>query len=475
MRTNTMKTIALASTALAGMAMFAGPGAQPKQDETDPVKLVAQIQSALKEFQAANDERLGQLENRGEDYVTADKVNKINTSISDLTDSLDTAMKDVGRLKSAGGSAGNDNERIKNATRFFSQAKNVPLREIEAAGPDLQAYAEYRNAFDQLIRHGGVVDGLSGDLRNALHVGSDPDGGYLVPAEVSTELEKRIYDTSPMRQHARVITIGKSAWEAPYKSSKGSSGGWVGERQARSTTGNSTMGVQRIQAHEQYAYPEATQEMLDDAMINVESFLVEDAEEEMSRTENVGFVSGNGVMKPKGFIDYKSTSVTTKDADRKWGQLQHVVSGAAGGFPTVSGLQASDPDALLTLMSALHPNYRDGANFYMNRSVEAMVRKLKDQDGRYLVGFGDLRESPFGFSLLGTPVVNFEDMPDLASDSFSIAYANMRRGYYIIDRTGFRVLRDPYSNKPYVGFYITKRTGGDVRNFDAIKLMKFSA
>jgi len=475
MKTNIMKKIALGSTMLAGVPVFNGPApAQVKLDTSDPKALAEQINSIMNEFQAANDDRLTQLEAGGEDPLTTEKVEKINAKISDLTDAMDVALKDVARMKTSAGGLANDNQRVQNAAKFFSLAQGIPLREVEAAGPDMQAYAEYRAAFDQLIRHGGISDGLSSDFRNALSVGSDPDGGVHVPAEISTELEKRIHDTSEVRQHARVITIGSGAWEAPYKTSKGTSGGWVGERTARPATGTGATGKQRIEVHEQYAYPEVTQEMLDDAMINVESMLVEDTEEEMVRTENTAFVSGNGVLKPRGFLDYKTAAVTTDDASRDWGLLQYTPSGAAGGFPTVSGIQASDPDALITLMSKLNPGYRQGAIFAMNRSVEATVRKLKDQDGRYLVGFGDLRESPFGFSLLGTQVVNFEDMPDIASDSYSIAYGNFRRGYYIIDRIGFRVLRDPYTNKPYVGFYITKRTGGDVRNFDAIKLMKFA-
>ncbi len=146
--------------------------------------------------------------------------------------------------------------------------------------------------------------------------------------------------------------------------------------------------------------------------------------------------------------------------------LQYVSSGAAGAF--------AGSDKLISLMAALNPAYRDGAVFTMNRATEAVVRQLKDGDGRYIVGFGDLRDSPFNFSLLGTEIVNLEDMADVAANSFSLAYGNFKRGYLIIDRTGFRVLRDPYTNKPYVGFYISKRVGGDVRNFDAIKLMKFS-
>jgi HK97 family phage major capsid protein len=311
------------------------------------------------------------------------------------------------------------------------------------------------------------TDNAPADIRNAMSVGSDPDGGYLVPDEMSMEMEKRLFETSPMRQIARVMSISANAWEAPYKSSDATSGGWVGEKAARTATATPTVGMQRIQTFEQYAYPEVTQTMLDDAAIPIEAFIVDETEDVMGRTENTAFVTGNGILRPRGFADYASAAVTTNDATRSWGVLQYVASGAAGAF--------SGTDKLITMMSKLNPNYRQGAVWTMNRSTEATVRQLKDGDGRYLVGFGDLRDSPFNFSLLGTEIVNLEDMADIASNSYSLAYGNFKRGYLIIDRTGFRVLRDPYTNKPYVGFYITKRVGGDVRNFDAIKLMKFAA
>ena len=475
----TARATALAATALtpfvAGPAAGAAPAMVSDVDTSDPKALVDAINKALGAFQAKNDERLKLLESGKDDIVTRTEVETINAQITEYQESLDKVLADVGRMQVGSGSAANENLRA-NAVQFFTKATKTPVVEVEAAGVDLDAYAAYRAAFSNFIRKECRIDALSPEFRNALSVG-DPDGaGWLVPTEVSSEMEKRIHDTSPMRQEARVITIGGTAWEAPWMTAKGTSGGWVGERQSRGSTDTPTVGMQRIETHEQYAYPEATQTMLDDGAIDVEQFLVEETQMEMGRTENTAFVSGDGSMKPRGFLDYRTDAVTTDDATRTWGKLQYVPVGAAGAFPTLSGIPgAGDADALITLIQKLHPTYRPGAKFFMNRSTEATVRKLKDGDGRYIVGFGDLRDNAFGFSILGTPVVNFEDMPDIAADSFSIAYGNMMRGYYIIDRIGFRVLRDPYTNKPYVGFYITKRTGGDVRNFDAIKLLKFAA
>lgn len=472
---NAMKKIAVGSTAMTPLRAFNGPAAaQPKPDQSDPAKIVEQIQAAMQQFQSANDERLAAVEKGLDDVVQREQVDKINTEIGDLRESLDNALKEQNRMRAGGGGGVNDNAH-QNAVRFFAQASERSPRQVEADGVDVEQYANYRAAFEQLVRRQCNAEGLKPEIRAALSVGSDPDGGYLVPTEVSTEMERRIHDTSPMRQISRVAMISASAWEGPYKSSKGVSGGWVGEKDSRPTTGTGALGMQRIETHEQYAFPLVTQNMLDDGIIDIEQFLVEDTEEEMARTENTAFVSGDGSMKPRGFLDYKAAAVTTDDASRDWGKLQYVASGAAGAFPTVSGSTASDPDALITMISKLNPGYRDGAVWTMNRSTEAAVRKLKDADGRYLVGFGDLRDAVTGFSLLGFPITNLEDMPDIASDSYSIAFGNFRRGYLIVDRIGFRVLRDPYTQKPYVGFYITKRTGGDVRNFDAIKLMKFAA
>ncbi len=440
---------------------------------------VDKLGRTFEEFKVAYDQEIVEIKKNGvASGETKAQVAKIETTIDDLKTQMEAATKRADAIETEvnragmGGAPMMDMAARKAVAKFFSA---VQQKRIEPTDKDLdiEAYARYVDAFEAAVRANLNMDMLSSDLRNAASVGSDPDSSLFVPAEQSTEIEKRIFDTSPMRQIARVIPIGKGAWEAPFRASKGISGGWVGEMGGRPATGTATGGVQRIPVHGQYAYPEITQDMLDDAVIDIADMIVEETSEEMSRTENVGFVNGNGVLKPRGFLDYGTDSVITADVTRSWGVLQYVASGAAGAWP-VSG-SADDPNALIDLIAALNPTYRQGALFTMNRTVEASVRKLKDADGRYLVGFGDLRDSVTGFNLLNFPVTNLEDMPDLAANSFSIGFGNWRRGYYIIDRLGFRVLRDPYTNKPFVGFYIESRVGGDVRNFDAIKLLKFSA
>lgn len=449
------------SSALKEPVFLAGPGAQPKETPSNVKEGLEMLQKRFEEFKAANDERL-----EGQDAVVTEKVEKINAAITEMQVMCEKLQKQQTGLIMGGGANDNRDALVQNTKRFLTMVTGESIT-IDQAAERVEAYTAYTNHFETLVRNSLRVQNLPPDVQAALSVGSDRDGGWFIPPEVSMEMEKRIHDTSPMRQYATIKTIGSDAWEAPYKSSKGVSGGWVGEQQARPATATGEVGMQRIPVHEQYAYPEVTQKMLDDAMMSVQNDVVQDTEEEMSRTENVAFVSGNGVMKPRGFLDYASTSLTTDDDSRAWGKLQHVISGAAGAFTTYAS-------ELVDIIAKLHPTYRPGAAWAMNRNTEATIRKLKDADGRYLVGFGDLRDNAFGFEVLGYPIANFEDMPDISSDSYSLAFGNWRRGYYIIDRLGFRLLVDPYTNKPYVGFYITKRVGGDVRNFDAIKLMKFS-
>ena len=454
-------------TSARAISAFAAPA--PAPNPQTPQEIADSLMAAWTAFQAKNDQRIGQIEARGEDAVTRDEVEKVNAAITELKASLDQQARNIGRV-TAGGVANDNAGDVQRHARSFFAAAGRPVQ--RGATADVQVYAQYRAAFDHLIRSGLNVDMVDNDYRAALSIGSDRDGGYLVPTEMSSEIERRIFDTSPMRQVARIITIGVSAWEAPYKASKGVSGGWVGERQPRPATDTGPVGMQRIETHEQYAYPEVTQAMLDDGALDVEAFLVDDTEDEMSRTENLGFVSGDGNMKPKGFLHYSGASVTTRDADRSWGALQYIPSGAAGSFPTLTG-GAHNPNALIDTITSLNPSYRAGAAWAMNRTTEAEIRKLKDGEGRYFVGLGSV-EGGLRFNIFGFPIVNMEDMPDVASNTYSAAFGNWRRGYFILDRRGFRVLRDPYTNKPMVGFYITKRTGGDVRNFDALKLLKFS-
>jgi HK97 family phage major capsid protein len=217
---------------------------------------------------------------------------------------------------------------------------------------------------------------------------------------------------------------------------------------------------------ELYANPAASQAMIDDAMFDVEAWIAHEVGTEFARAEGAAFVTGNGTNRPKGFLTYATTTQT--DTLRAWGTLQYVPSGAAGGFA------ASNPqDRLVDLVHALRPPYRQGACFVMNSSTLAVIRKFKTADGAFLWQPGLAEGRPD--TLLGYPVIEAEDMPDIAADSLSIAFGNFGAGYLIAERGETQLLRDPFTNKPYVHFYAVKRLGGGVVNSEAIKLMKFAA
>lgn len=209
--------------------------------------------------------------------------------------------------------------------------------------------------------------------------------------------------------------------------------------------------------------PAATQTLLDDAYADVDEWLADEVEASFSAQESTAFVTGDGSAKPKGFLSYDMIA----DASHALNKIGFILSGGAGAFA------ASNPaDKLIDLVYALKSQFRPNARFVMNRRTVSSVRKLKDGDGNYLWRPGAAGESA---SLLGYPVTEIEDMPDISANAYSIAFGDFRRGYLIVDRQGARVLRDPYSMKPYVLFYTTKRVGGGVQNFDAIKVMKFAA
>jgi HK97 family phage major capsid protein len=478
MRTNHLRGLRSSAAAL---AVFAGPATAPALvDINNSVEAMAK---AFEEFKSANDARLKEIEKTGSASAEAvAKVEKINAEMSSIQSKLDEFAKQLGRITiGGGGSADEVAAETKAARRFYIEAmtsRGVSVKDAVAQlkkdAPDLDAYRGYRDAFDAAIQCGMNVDMLPTDIRNALSVGADPTGGYLIPPERTTEFVTRIFETSPMRQVANVRTIGSDAWEQPKDVNDGVSGGWVGEKQTRPATGTPDVGMQRIPVYEQYAYPELTQKMLEDAgIIDVGAWLEEKTADKMVRTENTGFVSGNGVVKPTGFLDYATAATTADDkTGRAWGILQYLPLGGTAGFPLLSS-GASNPDALITIVQSLKAAYRARATWMMNRNTVGIIRKLKDRDGNYMWTMGDIRSGQ-PQSLHGYGITEAEDMPDFASGAVPLAFGDWKQGYTIVDRLGLSVLRDPYTNKPYVGFYIRKRTGGDVTNFDAIKLGKAS-
>lgn len=323
---------------------------------------------------------------------------------------------------------------------------------------------EHKAAFlDGYVRKGRERE--IGDLETkALNVGTPSEGGYAVPEELDRQIERRLREISPIRAIASVVQIGSSNYKKLITVS-GPSSGWVGETAPRPETDAPDFAEVAPPLGEIFANPAATQMMLDDAFFDVEAWLAEELASEFAIMEGSAFVNGNGVDKPKGFLTLPTAA--TADAARPFGTLQHVATGVNGNFAA-----AAPSDVLFDLIHSLKAGYRAGARFVMNSATLNVIRKFKDADGDYLWKPG-LAEGQAS-TLLGFPVVEAEDMPAITANSLSVAFGNFERGYLITDRLGTRVLRDPYSNKPFVHFYTTRRVGGGVINSDALKLLKFA-
>lgn len=308
--------------------------------------------------------------------------------------------------------------------------------------------------------------GVSEEVREreikTLIAGSNPDGGYFIRPERSTTMIQRIFETSPIRSHANIETTTGDELEMVIDDQEATSGGWVGEVDSRGETDTPQIGLLKIPMHEQFAQPKATQKMLDDAGFDLESWLSRKVTDKITRTENTAFVLGDGSQKPRGFLALSAWS-SAGVYERK--ALEQINSGVSAQF-TGDGVKA--------LQNGLIEDYQPGAIFTIKRASWENIIILKDGNGAYLLDPRSLKDGDTKI-LLGKQVVFMEDMPTVAADSLSMAYGNFGVGYTIVDRIGFRVLRDPFTAKPFVKFYTTKRTGGDVTNYESIKIQKLAA
>lgn len=431
-------------------------------DEFDPKELkgaVADVGKAFEEFKKTNDERLAQIEAKGAaDPVTEEKLAKIEAAMTKSQERLDAyelAQKRKARVVTDpdGNSVDLDAKALKWAQGI---AKKRGTTVLEFGADEMDAY---KAAFESYIR--GDERKMSADEFKALSVGSDPDGGYTVHPDMSGRVVTKVFETSPMRAYASIQSISTDALEGVYDLDEAASG-WVGETDARPETDTPQIGVWRIPVHELYANPSATQKILDDSEINMEQWLANKVAEKFARDESAAFTTGNGVSKPRGFLTYPNGTTLP-------GTIEQFKTGVNGDFAAAP----NGGDALIDMIYGLKMPYRNNGTWFMNRTTTGLARKLKDSDGAYLWQPGIQAGQPA--TLLGYPVASFEDMPDPATGSLSIAFGDMRETYQIVDRIGLRTLRDPYSNKPFVQFYTTKRVGGDVVNFESLKLLDFSA
>ncbi|MDE2363124.1 MAG: phage major capsid protein [Hyphomicrobiales bacterium] len=386
---------------------------------------------AFAAFRETNDEKIAQIEAKlSSDVVTTDKLARINQALDETKSRLDRFALEAGRPR-LGGTMKSDH-----------------------------ADREHKTAFNLYMR-AGEASGLKAVEQKAMTAGSGPDGGYLVPAPAEREIIRRMTQVSPIRQIANVVEISTHSLRRAF-SFAGPAAGWVAEADPRPQSANQQIADMTFPAMELYAMPAATQTLLDDAVVDIEQWIADEVGVAFAEQEGAAFVNGNGVNKPTGFLAYP----TTPQASWAFGKLGYIDTGVSGAFP------ASAPsDVLVNLVYALKAGYRHNARFVMSRETQALIRQFKTTTGQYLW------EPPASLgataTLMNFPVSEAEDMPTIAADSLSIAFGDFSRGYVVVDRTGVRVLRDPYSAKPYVLFYTTKRVGGGVQDFDAIKLLKF--
>ena len=329
---------------------------------------------------------------------------------------------------------------------------------LKASRPELSGApaktTKHNDAWSHYLRTGDESGLARLDIKS-LSAGAGAEGGYTAPPELDRLIEARLTAASPMRQIASVRQTSAGVYQKPV--SLGADAQWVGETAARTETTTNGLSLIEFPAGELYAMPAATQTLLEDTFADVDAWLADEVEASFSAQESAAFVNGDGAGKPKGFLNY----TIVDDASHTWGQIGSV----PGDFTA-----ADAAEQLIDLIYAPKSQYRANGRFVMNRRTVSAVRKLKDADGRYLFAPGAGGEPA---TLLGYPVTEIEDMPDIGAGNAAIAFGDFKRGYLIADRQGARVLRDPYSAKPYVLFYTTKRVGGGVQNFDAIKTMVF--
>ena len=386
--------------------------------------------TAFEEFKKTNDLKLEEVKKFG----TATAATE--TKLAKIEGDMDKLQKSIDGLNAALARTGGQSELTEEA--------------VEA-----KASKAYRSAVGSYMRKGvNIPSDVVHPQFKDMSVDVESDGGFLVSPEIATEITKKLYETSPMRQLASVMTIGTDMLEMLYDGDEADSG-WVGETQARPVTNTPGLKQIKIPVNEIYANPRATQKLLDDAAINIEAWLAEKVRDRFERQENRAFWVGDGILKPKGVFAY--------DSGTGFNQIERVNTALNS---------AMGADDFINLQTALKEGYQGNATWVINRLLVGTIRKYKDTvTGQYIWQPGLQVGSPD--VLLGRPVVKATDLPNaFAASTDLVAYGDFKAGYQIVDRFGIRVLRDPYTMKPWVTFYTTKRVGGGVKDFEAIKILR---
>lgn len=337
------------------------------------------------------------------------------------------------------------------------------------AGLETKAADEYKEAFLAYIRrpddHKAAADLYDlGQKATDVRTGTAASGGSALPEMISTDIAKQVQDISPIRQIARVVSVGTPDYKE-LVDLNGFATEWVGETDTRNQTNTSNLGEVAPTFGEIAAKPEATRHSLEDLFFDVEAWLLASAVEQFSIAEGAAFVSGNGTNKPTGFLN--GTPVATADASRAFGVLQYVPTGAA------AALSSNPFDEVKQITYGLKAGYRAGSNWVMNSLTMAAFAKVKDGDGRYLMQDAVVAGDPARMG--GYSVTIAEDMPDIAANAFPVAFGDFQRGYLIADRVGMGMIRDNVTKPGYVRYQMFKRVGGILKDTNAIKLLKIAA
>ena len=364
----------------------------------------------------------------------------------DLVARQDEAEKAIGLLRSDVDEAKARLDRVSRA------AARAPLGGGRNESPELKSFV------DGYLRQGreSEVKSIQGTVPG--------DGGYAVPDELDSRIASQLVAISPIRRIAQVVQVGSAGYRK-LVTTGGTASGWVSETAARPGTATPQFAEIAPPGGELYANPAASQAMLDDAAFDLEGWLASEIAAEFARAEGAAFVGGNGTDRPRGFLSAPASLAS--DPARPFGTLQYLATGDAAGLGSAIEL------VLIDLVHSLKAGYRQGASWVMNSATLAEVRKLKTDDGAFLWQAALSEGQPD--RLLGYPVVEAEDMPDVAAGAAPVAFGNFRAGYLIAERSATSILRDPFTNKPFVHFYATKRVGGQVLDSAAIKLLKVEA
>ena len=415
------RDLMMASSALASLALGATPravAAAPRADAADPKVLFAELRSAHEEFKNTIEANLGK---KADDALVNSKLESISNSMSTIEAAIEEANRKIAAAQ-LGGTGGLAN----------------------------QEHTDQINAY--------LRSGTAPTVQAAMSEGTDTAGGFLVPVEWDRTITDKLKQRSPIRENSQVITVGDRGFLRVYNDGVIGSG-WVGETAARPETGTPGLTTLQFDLGEIYASPAVTQRMLDDAGFNLEQWLTSEVDSEFAIQENLAFLNGNGTNKPFGVLTYVTGAANA--AKHPFGAI--TVTGAAAAADIAT-------DEILTLISSLPSEREMGAKLFMNRSTLFLLRKKKDTTGQYIWQPSYVEGQPS--TLCGYPVVEVSGMPAATLGNVSILFGNMEQTYLVIERSGTQVLRDPFTNKPYVHFYTTKRVGGGVQNPEYMKALK---